>query len=163
MPTPTACSIIFDEDSETAARAPRWHTSARRRAGLRAARALRGPLARAAAAAARARRCRLRAARFEPLLPPDHDRAGDGDRRVCAEDNAYQERDGEAAQHLATEEHEREHGEEDEARSDDRARERLVDRVVRDVVEVRAAVHAKVLAYAVEDDDGVVDGEADER
>ena len=117
-----------------------------------------------AARAARLRdRRRAQIGRFDALLPPDHNRACDSNRGVSSEDDADQECDGKSEQDFAAEEHHREHGEKDEAGSNHRARERLVDRVVGDVVERFAPVQAAVFAYPVKDDDGIVDGKADQR
>ena len=90
------------------------------------------------------------------LAQDDGDRGGDEDRRVGAADDADEHREGEALEHFAAEQVQREHGEERGAGGDDGAAQRLVDAVVDHLLERFAAQQVLVLAHAVEDDDGVV-------
>ena len=100
--------------------------------------------------------------RLEGLLPEEDDRAGQVDRRVDAFDRPDEHDEGEVVDDLAAEEKEGQEGQEDRARGDDRPAQRLVEAEVHDLFERFLAVDLGVLADPVEDDDRVVDREADD-
>ena len=97
-----------------------------------------------------------------PELPVDQQRRGDEDRRVRPRDDADEQGQDEVLDRRATEQQQREQRQHDGQAGHDRAPERLQDRVVHDLGERLAGVAGLVLADPVEDDDRVVDAEADD-
>src|SRR2546425_10950042 len=139
--------------SVTRRQATRMRRATRRRYGRRAARPALG----------RAGRQRAMTDAVLELLPERDDLARVEDGRVRPGDDPDEEREREVPHRVAAEQVQREQGEDDGERGDDGPRERLHDRVIDDRVERLAGVQPEVLADAVEDDDRVVDREADDR
>ena len=98
-----------------------------------------------------------------PLLPDDEERARVEDRRVGPRDDPDEEREDELLGRGAAEEEQRGQRQDDGEARRDRPAERLQERVVDDLGERLAGVAGAVLADPVEDDDRVVDAEADDR
>lgn len=96
-------------------------------------------------------------------MPPDGNRAGDGDGRVCSRNRADEEGEREAAKNFAAEDDERENREEYKPVGNDCARHRLIDRIIDQIVERLIAVQRQVFTDAVENNDRVVYRETDER
>ena len=84
-------------------------------------------------------------------------RARDVDRRIGADDDADDQRHGEAPERVAAEEHQREQHEQARDARHQRARQRLVHRRVDDRLRRAAAHEPEIVANSVVDDDRVVD------
>src|SRR5262245_2064840 len=91
------------------------------------------------------------------LLDDREERRRDEDRRVRTGGDADEDREREVLERLAAEDEEREDREQRDDRRRDRAADRLPEGLVGDRGEARAPHDLRVLAHAVEDDDGVVD------
>src|SRR3972149_6336508 len=96
------------------------------------------------------------------LLPGHEDLAGDEYRAVGARDPPYQQHQQEALDGGAAEEEQGYYGEQHRDRRVQRARHRLGEAYVHHLIEGGVRVGRRVLPDAVEDDDGVVDAEADD-
>lgn len=93
----------------------------------------------------------------------DGEVGGDVDRRVGRDNDANDQRDGEAVHRRAAQDQQGgEHQQRGQVR-DDRAQDRLVHREIDDIEDAAAALGDQVLADAVEDDDGFIVGVADQR
>src|SRR6266540_2302465 len=96
------------------------------------------------------------------LVPPENQGAGDVDAGIGSGDDANKEREGEIVDHPAAEDVERHGCEEHGARGDDRAAQGLVERLVDQFLECAPRAQLQVFTDAVEDDNGIVDGKADD-
>ena len=95
-------------------------------------------------------------------MPVDEQRAGDEEGREGAGDDADEQGEGKAADDLAAEDEQGDDDDERQARGEDGAAEGLIEAFVDDRRKVVPPPAAHVFAHAVEDDDGVVQGVADD-
>src|SRR5438093_11666469 len=96
------------------------------------------------------------------VFPGDENLAGDEDGGVGAGDDAEEESKEKDIDLAGAEEEERDDSEDDGERGVDGAGDGLGEAGIDDFIKGRIAVGGDVFADAVEDDDGVVDGEADD-
>src|SRR5205807_2154261 len=97
-----------------------------------------------------------------PTVPGDDERSSDTKTGVRSYHNPYHQGKGESTKHLAAHQEQDEHGKESQTAGQDRSRKSLIDGLVDHVSERLVAQQPVVLTDAIEDDDRVVHGIADQ-